>query len=116
MQADRLIDRGRDFGASTHIDKCTSDVPGRRRVASWVMESLPMAASAKAAGRPKDTRPLHVRMLPEDVDQRPSWLTVKLPVTSGYSRLKTVMRDLELNTVCEEAQCPNIGECWGQGT
>jgi lipoic acid synthetase len=37
-------------------------------------------------------------------------------VGEGYSRLKGIMRGLELNTVCEEARCPNIGECWGQGT
>ncbi|MBV8527039.1 MAG: lipoyl synthase [Candidatus Dormibacteraeota bacterium] len=34
----------------------------------------------------------------------------------GYARIKTIMRGLELNTVCEEARCPNIAECWGHGT
>jgi len=56
------------------------------------------------------------RLLPDGVERRPAWLTVKLPAGDGYHRLKGLMRDLSLNTVCEEARCPNIGECWGQGT
>src|SRR5437870_6932237 len=60
--------------------------------------------------------PMHQRLLPEGVDRRPQWLTVKLPTGDGYSRLKGIMRGLQLNTVCEEARCPNIGECWGHGT
>ena len=61
-------------------------------------------------------RPPHQRLLPEGVDRRPPWLTVKLPIGDGYARIKTIMRGLELNTVCEEARCPNIAECWGHGT
>jgi len=60
--------------------------------------------------------PMHQRLLPEGVDRRPEWLTVKLPTGDGYARLKGIMRGLELNTVCEEARCPNIAECWGHGT
>jgi len=65
---------------------------------------------------PIPLRPVHQRLLPDGVDRRPPWLTVKLPMGEGYTRLKTVMRGLELNTVCEEARCPNIAECWGHGT
>ena len=61
-------------------------------------------------------RPAHQRLLPEGVDHRPPWLTVKLPNGAGYTRIKTIMRGLDLNTVCEEARCPNIAECWGHGT
>ena len=43
---------------------------------------------------------------------RPDWLRVRLPGGSNYSELKGIMRGLELHTVCEEAHCPNIGECW----
>jgi lipoyl synthase len=67
-------------------------------------------------GRVPDDRPLPLRLLPEGVDRRPPWLTVRLPAGEGYIRLKGIMRGLELNTVCEEARCPNIGECWGHGT
>ena len=47
---------------------------------------------------------------------KPDWLKVRAPGSPGYLRLKSVMRDLGLHTVCEEARCPNIGECWNHGT
>jgi lipoic acid synthetase len=47
---------------------------------------------------------------------KPDWLKVKAPGSPSYLRLKSLMRDLKLHTVCEEAQCPNIGECWTHGT
>ena len=47
---------------------------------------------------------------------KPAWLKVKAPGSASYLRLKGLMRDLELHTVCEEARCPNIGECWTHGT
>jgi lipoic acid synthetase len=46
----------------------------------------------------------------------PPWLKVRAPWGEDYTRLKNLMRGLELHTVCEEAMCPNIGECWGAGT
>ena len=46
----------------------------------------------------------------------PDWLKVKAPGSQRYIELKNVMRSQALHTVCEEAQCPNIGECWGRGT
>src|SRR5579884_42716 len=47
---------------------------------------------------------------------KPDWLKVRAPGSPGYLRLKGIMRELNLHTVCEEAQCPNIGECWHHGT
>ena len=47
---------------------------------------------------------------------KPSWLKVRAPGSPNYLRLKGLMRELKLHTVCEEAQCPNIGECWNHGT
>ena len=47
---------------------------------------------------------------------KPEWLKVKAPGSPSYLRLKGLMRDLNLHTVCEEARCPNIGECWTHGT
>lgn len=47
---------------------------------------------------------------------RPDWLKVRLPTGDNYFRLKGIMRDKGLHTVCEEARCPNVAECWGQGT
>jgi lipoyl synthase len=47
---------------------------------------------------------------------KPSWLKVKAPGSENFLRLKGIMSDLNLHTVCEEAHCPNIGECWHHGT
>ena len=44
--------------------------------------------------------------------RKPDWIRVKAPVGKGYHETRKLMRDLSLNTVCEEAACPNIGECW----
>ena len=49
-------------------------------------------------------------------ERKPPWLKVRFPGGPNYIRLKTIMRDERLNTVCEEAHCPNIGECWDAGT
>jgi len=49
-------------------------------------------------------------------ERKPSWLKVKAPGGGNYLHLKAIMRDLKLNTVCEEAHCPNVGECWHHGT
>jgi lipoic acid synthetase len=49
-------------------------------------------------------------------DRKPPWLKVKAPGGPNYSRLKGLMRELDLHTVCEEAHCPNVGECWEHGT
>jgi lipoyl synthase len=47
---------------------------------------------------------------------KPDWLKVRAPGSENYLRLRGIMRDLKLNTVCEDAHCPNIGECWHHGT
>jgi lipoyl synthase len=48
---------------------------------------------------------------------RPEWMTVRAPSPSGrFQELRGLMREGGLHTVCEEARCPNIGECWGRGT
>jgi lipoic acid synthetase len=49
-------------------------------------------------------------------EPKPDWLKVRAPGSPSYLRLKSLMRDLNLHTVCEEARCPNIGECWTHGT
>ncbi|MGE3840406.1 MAG: lipoyl synthase [Vicinamibacterales bacterium] len=47
---------------------------------------------------------------------KPTWLKVRAPGSENYLQLKRLMNGLGLNTVCEEARCPNIGECWHHGT
>jgi lipoyl synthase len=48
--------------------------------------------------------------------RRPEWLRVRAPDSPKYRELKGLFRGKQLHTVCEEAMCPNIGECWGRGT
>jgi len=47
---------------------------------------------------------------------RPAWIRARAPQGPGYERLSGLLRGLRLNTVCEEAHCPNLGECWNAGT
>jgi len=47
--------------------------------------------------------------------KKPSWIRVKAPVGNGYQKTRDIMREHKLVTVCEEAGCPNVGECWNQG-
>jgi lipoic acid synthetase len=51
----------------------------------------------------------------EDRQPKPAWLRVKAPTSPEYSMTRQLMRKHRLNTVCEEAACPNIGECWAKG-
>ena len=46
----------------------------------------------------------------------PQWLKVKMPGSEGYRQIKGLLDEAQLNTVCAEAHCPNIGECWDRGT
>lgn len=45
----------------------------------------------------------------------PPWLRKEIPIGANFNKIKSQLRDLKLATVCEEARCPNIGECWGGG-
>jgi lipoic acid synthetase len=58
----------------------------------------------------------HMREASPARTPKPDWLKVRAPGSEGYVRIKGLMRDLGLHTVCEEAHCPNIGECWHHGT
>ncbi len=49
------------------------------------------------------------------VKRKPAWIRVKAPTSRAYHETRRIMRDNHLNTVCEEAACPNIGECWAKG-
>ncbi|MFZ2324032.1 MAG: lipoyl synthase [Ignavibacteriaceae bacterium] len=52
----------------------------------------------------------------KEIGKRPEWLKVRLPIGENYSDVKNLMRRQKLNTVCEEAKCPNIAECWNHRT
>lgn len=64
--------------------------------------------------------PTRERVNPEKINttpmRRPEWIKVRAPAGETYENLLTLMRSKALHTVCEEAMCPNMGECWGAGT
>jgi lipoyl synthase len=66
------------------------------------------------------SNPTRDRVNPEKFDttpmRRPSWIKVQAPSGETYENLQALMRQKTLHTVCEEAGCPNMGECWGSGT
>jgi lipoyl synthase len=53
---------------------------------------------------------------PKFPNRRPPWIKVRAPMGETYENVRELMRSKSLHTVCEEAQCPNLGECWGRGT
>ncbi|MGB1287335.1 MAG: lipoyl synthase [Aggregatilineales bacterium] len=53
---------------------------------------------------------------PKNPRRRPPWIRVRAPQGAAYENVRNLMRSKDLHTVCEEAMCPNIGECWGKGT
>jgi lipoic acid synthetase len=48
--------------------------------------------------------------------KKPSWLRVKLPIGEEYRKVRKIVDENKLNTICESGNCPNMGECWGEGT
>lgn len=73
-----------------------------------------MATLLDTKGGP-DSRPRHPEKQGREdtpIQRKPSWIRVKAPTSEGYLETKKIVRDANLVTVCEEAGCPNIGECW----
>lgn len=65
---------------------------------------------------PEDAKPGTVaKPGPEPVERKPDWLRVRAPMSTGYQKLKNQVKERGLHTVCEEAACPNIGDCWASG-
>ena len=65
---------------------------------------VPKIRHPEKAHRPNNAQP-----------KKPSWIRVKAPTSDGYKKTRDIMRENRLVTVCEEAGCPNVGECWSQG-
>ena len=88
-----------------------------------VRTSLPVLGTdtADGGGAPLPTsrreiaEDLRARGLPREA-RKPAWLKVPMPGGERYQKVKETLRGLRLHTVCEEAGCPNVGECWGGGT
>jgi lipoic acid synthetase len=66
--------------------------------------TVPHLRHPEKAHRPDNAQP-----------KKPDWIRVKAPTSEGYKQTRDIMRDNGLVTVCEEAGCPNVGECWSQG-
>ncbi|MFN8769851.1 MAG: lipoyl synthase [Neisseriaceae bacterium] len=62
------------------------------------------------------TARIPIKIVQAEVLKKPDWIRVKLPNSSKFHEVKNLLREHKLNTVCEEASCPNIGECFSKGT
>ena len=84
--------------------------------------SLARPASGAKFTSPQGTRAIKDGIRPNaasgvpDVERKPPWLRVKLPAGAAYENVLDIVKTHKLNTVCAEAKCPNIAECWGRGT
>ena len=64
---------------------------------------------------PRQRHPEKAHRPDQDQPRKPPWIRVKAPTSEGYRQTRDIMREHKLVTVCEEAGCPNVGECWSQG-
>jgi lipoic acid synthetase len=89
-------------------------VRGQGKSPSFEVDRLLAAGTFSAKARAEEPVLINGRLPGEPA--RPDWMKVRARMDDDYLELKKLMRGLELNTVCEEANCPNIYECWGMGT
>lgn len=104
---------------TTRANPTTPTIPRKRR-ATVFKDTLNKGPSFEdfLSGRAAEVSldPLErARSSVEETQRLPKWLKTPIPKGSNYHRLKEDVRNLKLSTVCEEARCPNIGECWGGG-
>lgn len=83
-------------GAPLHIDPTRTDAQGRP--VSFIKNGIYSSRSTK------------------NRQEKPEWLKIKLPTGGVYGETRKIVKEHKLHTVCEEAMCPNIGECWSRGT
>ena len=69
----------------------------------------------KQKGAAKTAR-IPIKVVPQPSPRKPEWIRMKVPQSGRYREIKDILRDHKLHTVCEEASCPNIGECFSAGT
>ena len=72
-------------------------------------------AGQKETGAAKTAR-IPIKIVPQPAMRKPEWIRMKVPDSARFQEIKKVLRDNNLHTVCEEASCPNIGECFSGGT
>ncbi len=72
-------------------------------------------AGVKEVDAAKTSR-IPIKIIPQPIQRKPDWIRMKAPDSARYQEIKRVLRENKLHTVCEEASCPNIGECFSGGT
>jgi len=60
--------------------------------------------------------PIATNLITEERKKKPDWLRVKLPIGEDYRRVRHLVDEYKLHTICQSGNCPNMGECWGAGT
>ena len=78
-------------------------------------KSLLKPAGIKETGAAKMAR-IPIKIIPQPAMRKPEWIRMKVPDSARFQEIKQILRDNKLHTVCEEASCPNIGECFSGGT
>jgi lipoic acid synthetase len=69
----------------------------------------------RQTGAAKTAR-IPIKIIPSEPLRKPSWIRAQAPTSAKYQEIKQILRSRNLHTVCEEASCPNIGECFSHGT
>src|SRR3546814_6566101 len=97
-------------------DVCSSDLSPRSCLQSESWRRLSIGREVEKR-RVRDyvgamNAPVSPASTPSQRQRKPDWIRVKAPTSPGYAETRKLMRELNLHTVCEEAACPNIGECW----
>ncbi len=72
-------------------------------------------AGVKEIDAAKTSR-IPIKIIPQPMQRKPEWIRMKVPDSARYQEIKRVLRENNLHSVCEEASCPNIGECFSSGT
>src|SRR6201992_3044057 len=83
-------------------------------------ESIPMgtpcSTGASAENKSPEAQAGATVSLTESKIKKPNWLRVKLPIGESYKHVRGLVDTHKLHTICESGNCPNMGECWGEGT
>ena len=102
------------FGYPESETQMAAFVRGQGRESDFEVDRLLAKGTFSPEGRAQEPILINGRLPGEP--PRPEWMKVKARLEGDYLELKKLMRGLDLHTVCEEAKCPNIYECWGMGT
>ena len=104
-----------EFGYAPVDEQRAAFARGTGRIpAAFEIDELVAAGAFSPEGR--SALPITTRGRLPGEPEKPEWMKVRLDLGPGYRDLKRLVEGLHLNTVCEEASCPNISECWGSGT